>query len=158
MAALGSKMKTVEKFEVWKEYEKVAMHFNDLLIQLRIRALGGLGVVVAIVGVVAKFSSEGQNFWSILAVSLSVLFLVWLTIYFIDMHYYNKLLMGAVNATVELEINTDYKLDLSTKIKTHVQNGVSEGLWPISTFYFVTAFILLLGSAISICKAINYIP
>ena len=151
-------MSQLEKFEVCKEYEKIAMHFNDLLIQLRLRALGGLGVVVAIVGVVAKFSSEGQNFWHILSVSSLVLSLVWLSIYFLDVHYYNKLLVGAVSATVKIEQQDSVKLELSTKIKSHVETGNSNSSWPISMFYFIVLFILLVSFAVSLCKALHHVP
>ena len=32
-------------FEVWQEYEKIAMHFNDLLMRLRTQALGAVAAL-----------------------------------------------------------------------------------------------------------------
>lgn len=37
-------------FNVWKEYEGIAMHFNELIIRLRTHALGGVAAISAIIG------------------------------------------------------------------------------------------------------------
>jgi hypothetical protein len=41
-------LKSDFEFNRWLEYEKITMHFNDLLIRLRIQALGGLAAICAI--------------------------------------------------------------------------------------------------------------
>ena len=53
------------QFELWKSYEDVAMHFNDLLIRLRIQALAALATISSIILVINKFKdiSEKQFFF-----------------------------------------------------------------------------------------------
>lgn len=38
--------------EVWKKYEDVAMHFNDLIMRWRLQAIGGLAGLVTLAGFV----------------------------------------------------------------------------------------------------------
>ena len=35
-------------FKLWKSYEEVAMHFNDLIIRLRIQSIGGLAALATV--------------------------------------------------------------------------------------------------------------
>ena len=41
-------------YELWQKYEKVAMHFNDLIIRLRTQALAGVAALSALTGFFAK--------------------------------------------------------------------------------------------------------
>jgi hypothetical protein len=45
---------------LWKEYEGVAMHFNELLIRLRTQALGGVAAISAITGFLSS-TKEAQT-------------------------------------------------------------------------------------------------
>jgi hypothetical protein len=47
--------------EVWKDYEEIAMHFNDLLIKLRTQALGGVAALSALVGIFGKTETEATD-------------------------------------------------------------------------------------------------
>ena len=52
--------------EVWKKYEDIAMHFNDLIMRWRLQAMGGLATLVTIGGFVAnavgyRYSSSQQS-------------------------------------------------------------------------------------------------
>src|SRR5437870_6894166 len=98
-----STAKGVNIFEVWKEYEKIAMHFNELIIQLRVRALAGVATISALVGFLSKGDTPEDFRWGILAAVFAMLLLVWLAIWFLDMHYYNRLLLGSVRAILEIE-------------------------------------------------------
>lgn len=40
-----------EYFDTWKKYEDIAMHFNDLIIRLRIQSIGGIAALAAILGI-----------------------------------------------------------------------------------------------------------
>lgn len=51
-------------FEVWKQYEKIAMHFNDLIIRLRTQSIGGLAALAAIIGIVLKNNEGGDGAFS----------------------------------------------------------------------------------------------
>ena len=42
--------------ELWSRYEEIAMHFNELLMRLRLQSLAGIAAVSTLVGL---FSKEG---------------------------------------------------------------------------------------------------
>ena len=145
------------KLEIWKEYEKIAMHFNTLLIQLRMRALGGLGVIVALIGFVSRSSESDELQWGLLGASFLVLSIVWFAIFLLDYFYYNKLLLGAVSSTLDLEKDntTSPEISFSTDVKTYMEgrgNSFSN-LWPIFTFYMVVLGLLILCCVYSFCHA-----
>jgi len=146
-------------FEVWKEYEHIAMHFNELLIQLRIRALGGIAVIVALVSILSKGDASVGFRWGIVAAVFIVLTLVWVAIWIIDMNYYRRLLFGAVRAVLEIEKESATRklttLMLSHRIKEAVEGNFS-GLDknPLSKdaavwFYTLVFLALLVGFGIS---------
>ncbi len=121
-------------FEVWKEYEHTAVHFNDLIMKLRVQALGVVTAVATIAGIVLK--EAGQIQWDMLSVAFLVLILFWLAVWVLDSWYYACLLYGAVDAIVELEKRSREHasghperifLDLSTAIEKKV--GSSERTW-----------------------------
>jgi len=92
-------------FKVWKSYEKVAMHFNDLIVRLRIQSLGGLAALAVILGIFLNNKGQGnESFnYSIATIALLILMGFWIAIWVLDMCYYNRLLEGSVNAILELE-------------------------------------------------------
>jgi len=111
-------------FKVWKSYEDAAMHFNDLIIRLRIQSIGGLAALAIILGIFLK-NDDGKNkaFKYMLAmIALVFLIICWNAIWKLDMEYYDRLLEGSVNAILELENNKkgfleDKHIDLSTNIE-----------------------------------------
>ena len=111
-------------FKVWKSYEDVAMHFNDLIIRLRIQSIGGIAAIAAILGIFLQ-KDDGKNkiFKCILAtVSLFFLLICWSAIEKLDLQYYDRLLEGSVNAILELENDKeafldDSHIDLSVNIE-----------------------------------------
>jgi len=100
-------------FEVWKEYENIAMHFNELLIKLRMQALGGIAAISALVGFLSKGDTPEDFRWGILASVFFILVLFWVAIWFLDFRYYNRLLLGAVAAIFQIEEKS--------KTHTHIQ-------------------------------------
>jgi hypothetical protein len=104
-------------FKLWSKYEDTAMHFNDLLIKLRIQVLGG----VTLSGTLAATILKEQNSDSLRYVFLSFL-ISWVAVWVLDMGYYNRLLSGAVDGIVELEDKFP-EFQLSTKIKKSVNES-----------------------------------
>ncbi len=113
-------------FEVWKYYEQVAMHFNDLIIKLRVQSIGGIAAIAAILGIFLKGNS-GNNFdsfnYCLGATAIGILMIFWLAIYCLDMRYYNRLLEGTVNAILELEKNKNILGKEGIKLSTNIENA-----------------------------------
>jgi hypothetical protein len=102
-------------FEVWKQYEVIAMHFNELIMQLRIQALAGVAAISTFAGILGK-SGEGQRAnWGLLTGVFFFLCIFWVAIWVLDFRYYTRLLLGAVDALLQLE-----KLSLSQVSVTEI--------------------------------------
>lgn len=141
----------LHSFELWKQYEKVAVHFNDLILRLRVQALGGVAAIAALAGFVLKEHPAGVIGWKVLAVAFAVLLIFWIALWLLDLLYYNPLLLGAVDAILEIESASQKgqfitSLNLSTKIKAAVEDRSCKWrrslLGPI-IFYSLVAFVLI---------------
>ncbi|AFY75998.1 MAG: hypothetical protein IGR93_17685 [Hydrococcus sp. C42_A2020_068] len=92
-------------FKIWEKYEDIATHFNELLIKLRIQALGG----IAIIGTLATTTLLKESKVDLRQYLLPLFFLLtvgWLALYFLDIYYYNCLLQGAVESIKTIEKKT----------------------------------------------------
>jgi len=143
-------------FCVWKEYEAVAMHFNDLLIRLRTQSLAAVAAFATGASVLLRSGLLGPDFhWEVLTGVFSFLAVFWLAVWLLDFMYYNRLLLGAVRALVNLEAgsanNRILTIDLSTKIESTVRKPF--GNWPravgIWLFYSLVFCLLLAGAIVS---------
>jgi hypothetical protein len=88
--------------DLWAKYEDIAMHFNDLLIRLRTQALAGVGALSTLVGIFTKTESIHIS-WQIASDVFVLLIMFWVAIWAIDRCYYNRLLVGAVNASISIK-------------------------------------------------------
>jgi small-conductance mechanosensitive channel len=146
-----------DRFQLWKEYEGVAMHFNDLIIRLRSQSLGGVAAVAALAAVVAKSDTTAELRWGLLTGAFALLSLFWVAVWALDLGYYNRLLAGAVDALLAIEKESNGsrlvdRIELSTKIEARVKSGgVSNNAYRI-TFYVVVFLALLGGLAVSACN------
>jgi hypothetical protein len=128
--------------DVWKKYEDVAMHFNELIMRWRLQAIGGLAALVTAAGfVVGDASTLLVRYRAMLILSLMLTF-AWAAVGLIDLLYYRLLLRGAVDAIIELE-KTHPQLTLSTQIEQRAAPG---SLWGPILFY-VTGLVPLMGIA-----------
>ena len=146
-----------DRFQLWKEYEGVAMHFNDLIIRLRSQSLGGVAAVAALAAVVAKSDTTAELRWGLLTGAFALLSLFWVAVWALDLGYYNRLLGGAVDALLAIEKESNGsrlvdRIELSTKIEERVKSGrVCNNAYRI-TFYVVVLLALLAGLAVSAYK------
>ncbi len=149
-------------YEVWEKYENVAIHFNDLLLRLRLQALGGVAALSTLVGIFTK-TDVGivKGSWQIAAVAFLLLAVFWVAIWMVDLLYYNRLLIGSVVAIFEVEQKSKTEkrvneLVLSTRIADAV-NGVLpnprprkerffllRGVWA----FYVAVWLALLGGCV----------
>ena len=157
-------------FSVWKEYESVAMHFNDLLIRLRTQALGGVAALAAVAAVMVRGDLAPGLRWTVLVCAFIVLILFWVAVWILDMRYYNRLLYGAVKALLETEeLSRQTKplpgLVLSTRIEETAERGVkgsaagehvfSGGRLTIWLFYGSVCLGLLTGLSVSLFELLK---
>lgn len=152
-------------FSVWKEYEGVAMHFNDLLIRLRTQALGGVAALAALAAVMVRGDLAPKLRWAVLVCAFILLVLFWVAVWILDMRYYNRLLHGAVKALLEVEELSRQKLPipglvLSTRIEETAERGIARSIegrpsfgaarLPLWWFYGSVCLGLLIGLVMSI--------
>jgi hypothetical protein len=134
-----------QRVEVWRHYEDVAMHFNELLLRLRTQALGAVSVIITGAGLfvghqVTAQGDEGGSLvsWPVAAAVSVLLVVAWVTLWIIDVCYYSRLLRGAVNALLEIEKESEGQLQLSTRIEgmfgTPSANRTNLN-WPVKFFY-----------------------
>lgn len=143
--------------DAWKVSEDVAMHFNNLLLGFRLKAIGGIAVG-AVVGIGLKVGDLANP---VVVLSLFVgLAVIWLLVWAADFFYYYRLLAGAVDELLRLEKKLG-DIHLSHLIERRVQGaGRPEGdidnllpcpakypgkfpSWPIWVFYGLPALILV---------------
>lgn len=106
-------------FKLWSKYEDIAMHFNELIIKLRIQAIGGLTIIGTIA--TAAFRVNNNLDAHILKYMFLVFCLVWFAIFLLDIFYYDRLLLAAVDQLVILEERFK-DIKLSTRIQEEVKN------------------------------------
>jgi hypothetical protein len=158
--------------ELWKEYEKIAMHFNDLIIRIRTQALGGVAALSALTGIFAKADLGPLSYsWQVAGLVFLALAAFWLAIWIIGFRYYNKLLIGSIAALLALEKRSETHktinaIQLSTMVEDSVKTGIdfkfscSEKLriaGPRWAFYSIVMLALLLGFSFSVCTSCHLI-
>lgn len=152
-----------DRFQVWNEYEKIAMHFNDLIIRLRSQSLGGVAAFATLAGVVARTNATTEFRWGLFAGAFALLSIFWIAVWTLDLGYYNRLLLGAVDALLSIERDSKgsksvVQIDLSTKIEGRIRSGpetsVNSGSRSTTyqkIFYSLVLLALLAGFAVSVC-------
>jgi hypothetical protein len=146
--------------EVWSKYEKIAMHFNDLLLRLRTQALGAVATLAAIIVIFARAGAETHTNWEMISFAFVMLSMFWVAVWLIDFQYYNRLLQGSVASLVKIEEMSKYSIrvkhiDLASTIENRVVGllpnnpkslRASLGRW---AFYMLVSVALASGSAFS---------
>jgi hypothetical protein len=139
------------------KYEDVAMHFNDLLIKLRMQALAVVAALSTIVSVFTRTSTNDVT-WEIAAFVFAGLICFWVAMWILDFGYYNRLLIGAVMAIANLEEKSKTakridRIELSDLIGKAVQGNSPRSLkptWGMWSFYAVVTAALASGLTFSV--------
>lgn len=116
---------TFNRYLLWREYEKIAMHFNGLIIKLRSQSLGGVAVFATLTAVVARGDTTAKVRWGLLTGAFALLSIFWIAVWVLDLGYYNRLLAGAVKALLDIEKGSCNsarvsKINLSTTISQYL--------------------------------------
>jgi hypothetical protein len=127
----GSAASKAIQYEVWAKYEDVAMHFNDLLVRLRLQAMGGLATLVTIAGFVVGDAVTLSTRYQAMLILTGMLTFAWVGVAIIDLCYYSRLLRGAADALIELESGSTV-FTLSTRIESSARGG---GVYGPRVFY-----------------------
>ena len=142
---------------LWEQYERIAMHFNDLLMRLRTQSLAGVAAVSAVVGIFSKDGSAGSIHldWAIVEAIFLAMAGFWIAIWCLDIGYYNRLLNGAVNAIVELEKTTKRPLKFEGEIRMSQAiedqfdrpwlNLAKRSYYGVVAFYLIVLALLIAG-------------
>ena len=69
----GKAGQVFDRLQLRKEYEGVAMHFNDLIIKLRGQSLGGVAAVATLAAVVAQSDTVAEVRWELLTGAFALL-------------------------------------------------------------------------------------
>jgi|SRR5580704_3974711 hypothetical protein len=92
--------------DIWKKIVDVQQHFNDIEMRIRAIAIPTLAAMLGAAGFAHKehvnISLFGASFSGAAAIAL-LTFVVWSVFYFLDRHWYHRLLYGAVNANIAIE-------------------------------------------------------
>ena len=153
--------------DAWERHEKIAMHFNDLILKVRMQALGALAAVVTVGGVLLKTVQPAQHLpWGVVTSMFVILLAFWIAIWVLDFLYYNRLLMGAVdsllaledviNSGAEIEFNMSHKIEAAAlgKAPTHHQKGTLKGPF---LFYLIVTGVLITGIAYSGARFLSWL-
>jgi hypothetical protein len=128
--------------EIWKYIVSVQMHFNDMEMKVRNLYFTILAASMGLVGVVQ--GKEINIEYPVLSISLPIFVLiavipVSMLFYFIDRHWYHRLLQGSVKQCIEIE--NKYKnelpeIQLGSQIRKASPVEFKRCLWRI-LFFFV---------------------
>lgn len=154
------KKATLDKLTLsaWDKHEKIAMHFNDLILKVRIQALGALAAIITVgVAIIHDKSCLTALPWGLIAVFFGILSVFWIAIWVLDFKYYNKLLEGAVAAILTLEDQMKkgepIHIEMSHKIEAAVSGKLESRCYIGPTlFYLIVLFALEFCFIFSIYK------
>jgi len=154
---------------LWSKYEDIAMHFNDLLMRLRLQSIAGIAALSTIVGIFAKEGAEDKSInWLMITAIFVAMALFWIAIWCLDFLYYNRLLLGAVSALVEVEqqskssILINSGINLSTVIEKEFQSPLfTSKTWHfrgVLCFYALVFLTIILGASFCLAMYLNGTP
>lgn len=116
------------RIDLWKKYEDIAMHFNELIMRWRLQAIGGLAGLLTVAGFVVGDAESLVVWYRAMLILSGVLGSGWLGVACIDLFYYPRLLQGAVEAITDLEMGMP-GVTLSNKIEEKAKRGSEVAPW-----------------------------
>ncbi|AXT27462.1 hypothetical protein D1823_13285 [Ruegeria sp. AD91A] len=142
--------------EIWKTVVSVQMHFNDLELRIRNFAILSLGATLTVAGYSLRVGNNvvlmGKDV-PFASIALTIGTIVWLCFWFMDRHWYHRLLLGSVYHGIDIE--TRYakmrpSLSLSASIKKQSPNELFgrelRSKHRLDIFYWIVAIVLLVAA------------
>jgi hypothetical protein len=131
--------------DLWKKYEDVAMHFNDLIMRWRLHAMGGLAGLVTVAGFVVGDAATLAARYRAMLILTGVLTFAWVAVALIDLLYYRKLLEGAVKALVELEgkYQKGGAINFSRRVSHSADEGAKLAPWLFYGFGLIPLLLII---------------
>lgn len=119
--------KGIPIFDLWNKYEEIAMHFNDLIVKIRIQALAAVAAITTTAGLLSRGNATAEYNWGLISAVFFFLIVFWVAIWILDFRYYNRLLHGAVDAIIEIEKISKKGITHVTEINlsTNIENAVA---------------------------------
>jgi hypothetical protein len=139
---------TEDEARLWAKAEDVAMHFNEMIMNFRLRALGGITLAGGLVGTVLLKGNGPPSSVNLLTFggAMALLAVLWRAIHSIDDRYYQKLLLGAVDDLIRLEAQSDGRIQLSTLIEKRVAGAMPEA---VERFYQIPTYALVVTATLA---------
>jgi len=143
------------------------MHFNDLLLKIRTQSLAAVAAFATVGGVLLKDEGISHELrWGTLTAVFIALCVFWVAIWILDFTYYNRLLLGAVKALIEIEkeseaSNRTSRINVSTYIEqavalrkpaTREALNLSKGRWTFYSLVFILLVSLMIASVMQLRK------
>ncbi len=135
-------------FESWKVAQETAKHFNGLILDFRTKSIIALvGTTSIVSAVISKFIEPS---YLLLSIALFFIYLFWKCFQFLDIYYYNNLLLGTIDNIKILESRSknstsETKLSLSEDISRKTSEIVPK------LFYNFSCILILLLSLSILC-------
>lgn len=151
------------RLEIWKTIVGVQMHFNDLELRIRNFAILALGAMLSVTGIALgsgrNVDMEGLEV-PYAALLLIVGVVVWMAFWFMDRHWYHRLLLGSVRHGLVVEKSLKNILpeaQLTESIKRESPNNFLgreiRSHHRLNLFYWVVAGILIIAATALINSA-----
>ena len=117
--ALPAGLDKKDLLEMWKKCVDVQMHFNGIELQIRNYAVTLLVAVIGAAAYALKEHLDVKIFGHTFSMAVAILpagILGWYAFYFMDRHWYHRMLLGSVYHTTKIEKAVGPELQLSVAI------------------------------------------
>ncbi|MEM9707993.1 MAG: hypothetical protein AAF871_04320 [Pseudomonadota bacterium] len=96
--------------EIWKKTVEVQQHFNEICMKIRNLYVSTVTALIAVLGLIlwqpdeaSRYLTFGELTFHASALVFAGIFFISMIFYFIDLHWYHRLLIGAVKNGIDIE-------------------------------------------------------
>jgi hypothetical protein len=147
------------RVEYWKQIAAIQIHFNDMCIRTRWLGLTAIATLVAAAAIAEKedirFSLSGEWMIGLPSVLMTISLMLLTALWFLDIHYYYKMLIASVEygERFEKQIIPDLQVD-DDGITSYISQKISRRrAWFVSRMFYI-----LVGAVLLIFLASSFLP